>query len=90
MAVVVQEVVGRRHGDRFYPDLSGVARSYNFYPVGPARPAEGVVDLALGLGKTIVDGGLCWSFSPAHPQLPPPVGSARDLARRRRRRGSGP
>ena len=82
MAVVVQEVVGRRHGDRFYPDLSGVARSYNFYPVGPAQPAEGVVDLALGLGKTIVDGGLCWSFSPAHPKLPPPVGSVRDLARR--------
>ncbi len=79
MAVVVQEVVGRRHGDRFYPDLSGVARSYNFYPVGPAEPAEGVVDLALGLGKTIVDGGACWSFSPAHPKLPPPVGSVRDL-----------
>jgi hypothetical protein len=79
MAVVVQEVVGRRHGDRFYPDLSGVARSYNFYPVGPAEPREGVVDLALGLGKTIVDGGLCWSFSPAHPKLPPPVGSVREL-----------
>jgi hypothetical protein len=79
MAVVVQEVVGRRHGDRFYPDLSGVARSYNFYPVGPAAPAEGVVELALGLGKTIVDGGACWSFSPAHPKLPPPVGSVRDL-----------
>ena len=79
MAVVIQEVVGRRHGERFYPDLSGVARSYNFYPVGPAEPREGVVDLALGLGKTIVDGGACWSFSPAHPKLPPPVASARDL-----------
>jgi hypothetical protein len=79
MAVVVQEVVGLRHGDRLYPDLSGVARSYNFYPVGPAEPREGVVDLALGLGKTIVDGGACWSFSPAHPRLPPPVGSVRDL-----------
>jgi hypothetical protein len=79
MAVVVQEVVGRRHGERFYPDISGVARSWNFYPVGPAEPREGVVDLALGLGKTIVDGGACWSFSPAHPKLPPPVGSVRDL-----------
>jgi hypothetical protein len=79
MAVVVQEVVGRRHADRFYPDLSGVARSYSFYPVGPAEPREGVVDLALGLGKTIVDGGACWSFSPAHPKRPPPVGSVRDL-----------
>ncbi len=79
MAVVVQEVVGRRHGERFYPDISGVARSWSFYPAGPAEPGEGVVELALGLGKTIVDGGACWSFSPAHPKLPPPVGSVRDL-----------
>jgi hypothetical protein len=79
MAVVVQEVVGRRHGERFYPDISGVARSWSFYPAGPAEPREGVVNLALGLGKTIVDGGACWSFSPAHPRLPPPVASAREL-----------
>jgi hypothetical protein len=78
MAVVVQEVVGRRHGARFYPDISGVARSYNYYPAGPAAPEEGVVDLALGLGKTIVDGGLCWTFSPAHPRVAPPVGSVRE------------
>ncbi|HXY38168.1 MAG TPA: PEP/pyruvate-binding domain-containing protein, partial [Vicinamibacteria bacterium] len=81
MAVVVQEVVGRRHDGRFYPDLSGVARSFSFYPVGPARPEDGVVDLALGLGKTIVDGGLCWSFSPAHPRVGPPVGSVRERLR---------
>ncbi len=81
MAVVVQEVVGVRHGERFYPDLSGVARSYSFYPVGPALPEEGVVDLAVGLGKTIVDGGLCWTFSPAHPRVGPPVASARDRVR---------
>jgi hypothetical protein len=80
MAVVVQEVVGVRHGERFYPDISGVARSYSFYPVGPARPEEGVVDLAVGLGKTIVDGGLCWTFSPAHPRTGPPVASARARA----------
>jgi hypothetical protein len=78
MAVVVQEVVGRRHGERFYPDVSGVARSYSFYPVGPAVPEQGVAHLALGLGKTIVDGGLCWSFSPAHPRIAPPVGSVRE------------
>ena len=78
MAVVVQEVVGRRHDRRFYPDISGVARSYSFYPVGPADPEDGVCDLALGLGKTIVDGGLCWSFSPAHPRVGPPVGSTRE------------
>jgi len=79
MAVIIQEVVGRRHGGRFYPDVSGVGRSYNFYPTGSARPDQGVVSLALGLGKTIVDGGQCWSYSPAHPSAPPPYGSAGEL-----------
>jgi len=79
MAVVVQEVVGARHGDRFYPDLSGVGRSYNFYPAARARPEEGVVNLAVGLGKTIVDGGLSWAYSPAHPKAPPPFGSVGEL-----------
>ena len=64
MAVVVQEVVGERFGDRFYPTVSGVARSFNFYPTGLATPEEGVVALALGLGKTIVDGGASWSYCP--------------------------
>jgi hypothetical protein len=79
MAVIIQEVVGRRHGDRFYPDVSGVARSWNFYAAGDARPEEGVASLALGLGKTIVDGGVVWSYSPARPRASPPVSSARDL-----------
>ncbi|MGE5232614.1 MAG: PEP/pyruvate-binding domain-containing protein, partial [Acidobacteriota bacterium] len=79
MAVIVQEVVGRRHGERFYPDISGVARSYNFYPLAGARPEEGVVSLAAGLGKTIVDGGLCWSFAPTRPRAVPPFGSVGDL-----------
>ena len=81
MAVIIQEVVGRRHGDRFYPDVSGVARSYNFYPSGPARPEDGVASLALGLGKTIVDGGVSWTFSPAYPKNPPPFGSVQELLR---------
>jgi len=79
MAVIMQEVVGQRRGDRFYPDISGVARSYNFYAFEPARPDEGVVTLALGLGKTIVDGGIAWSFSPAYPQKPPPFDSVGEL-----------
>jgi len=79
MAVIVQEVVGRRHGDRFYPDLSGVGRSYNFYSIPPARPEDGVVNLALGLGKTIVDGGVTWTYSPAHPKKPPPFGTVNEL-----------
>ncbi len=79
MSVIIQEVVGKRHGDRFYPVLSGVARSYNFYTTGHARPEEGVVNLALGLGKTIVDGGKSWSYSPAYPRANPPYGSVGDL-----------
>lgn len=79
MGLIVQEIVGLRHGDRFYPDISGVARSFNYYPAGPALPEEGVVSLALGLGKTIVDGGLSWTYSPAHPKLPPPFGSVEEV-----------
>jgi hypothetical protein len=79
MAVLVQEVVGHRLDQRFYPEVSGVARSFNFYPVGTARPEDGVLDLALGLGKTIVDGGVCWTVSPAQPRVAPPYGSVREL-----------
>src|SRR6516164_3930114 len=81
MAVIIQEVVGRRHGDRFYPDVSGVGRSYNFYSILPARPEDGVVNLALGLGKTIVDGGVTWTYSPAYPKKPPPFGTVNELLR---------
>ena len=79
MAVIIQEVVGERHGDRYYPHLSMVARSYNYYPVGRGRPDEGVVSMALGLGKTIVDGGMCWSYCPSYPKAPPPFGSVSQL-----------
>ncbi|MCK5153420.1 MAG: phosphoenolpyruvate synthase, partial [Spirochaetales bacterium] len=79
MAVIIQEVVGVRHMDRFYPELSGVARSYNFYPMGRAKPEEGVVNLALGLGKTIVDGGVSWAYSPEYPKVDPPFGSVGDM-----------
>lgn len=72
MAVIIQEVVGLRHGDRFYPNISGVARSYNYYPSGHARPEDGVVNLALGLGKTIVDGGISYAYSPKSPKAKPP------------------
>ena len=81
MAVIIQEVVGRRHSDRFYPDVSGVGRSYNFYATHPARPEDGVVNLALGLGKTIVDGGVTWTYSPAYSHKPPPFASLSDLLR---------
>ena len=79
MAVIIQEVVGQRHDERFYPELSGVARSYNFYPMGRVKPEEGVVNLALGLGKTIVDGGISWTYSPAYPKINPPYSSVGEL-----------
>ncbi len=79
MAVIIQEVIGDKHGERFYPELSGVARSYNFYAFGNSSPEDGIVSLALGLGKTIVDGGLSWSFSPAFPKADPPFGSISDM-----------
>jgi hypothetical protein len=81
MAVMIQEVVGERHGDRFYPHLSGVCRSYNYYPSGRSRPEQGVVNLALGLGKTIVDGGVSWTYCPAYPKAPPPFGSVSQMLR---------
>ena len=67
MAVILQEVVGTQYGDRFYPHISGVARSINYYPIGDEQANEGVVNLALGLGKYIVDGGLNLRVCPAHP-----------------------
>ncbi len=79
MAVIIQEVIGEKHETRYYPELSGVARSYNFYAFGNASPEDGIVSLALGLGKTIVDGGTSWSFSPAFPKADPPFGSVSDM-----------
>ncbi len=79
MAVIVQEVVGQRADSRFYPCVSGVARTHNYYPTGHARPSDGVVSLALGLGKTIVDGGQSWSYSPAYPKAPPPFNDIGEL-----------
>ena len=67
MAVIIQEVVGTQYGERFYPSISGVARSLNYYPIGDEKAEEGTVSLALGLGKYIVDGGLTLRVSPYHP-----------------------
>jgi hypothetical protein len=67
MAVVLQEVVGTQYGEYYYPAISGVARSTNHYPLGDEKPEEGVVNLALGLGKYIVDGGQTLRVSPYHP-----------------------
>jgi hypothetical protein len=68
MGIVLQEVCGQQYGTRFYPTLSGVARSVNFYPIEPEKPEDGFVTLAFGLGKYIVDGGVSLRFSPEYPE----------------------
>ena len=79
MAVIIQELLGRAHHDRFYPHISGVACSYNFYPFGHAKPGDGVVSLALGLGKTITDGEAVWTYSPNYPEVNAPFNSVNEM-----------
>jgi hypothetical protein len=68
MGIVLQEVTGRQYGNRFYPVISGVARSINFYPIAPEKPGDGIANIAFGLGKYIVDGGNGIRFSPKYPK----------------------
>jgi CheY-like chemotaxis protein len=68
MAVILQQVVGTPHRQRFYPDFSGVVRSRNFYPVAPMTFEDGIAAVALGLGRAVVDGGKCLSFCPRYPR----------------------
>jgi len=68
MAVILQEVCGSRYGNYFYPTLSGVARSLDYYPISPEKPEDGTANIALGLGKYIVDGGMSLRFSPSYPR----------------------
>ncbi len=75
MGVVLQTLAGRRHGDHFYPDIAGVARSYNYYPVLGMDPEEGTAVVAMGLGKTVVEGERSVRFSPGRPQNLPQFSS---------------
>ncbi|MCD4657279.1 MAG: histidine kinase [Planctomycetes bacterium] len=68
MAVIIQEIVGKVHDDHLYPNLAGVGRSHDYYPMEGMNAEDGVVSVALGLGKTVVDGGLCVRFSPEYPK----------------------
>lgn len=79
MAVLIQELVGEYYGDLYYPVISGVAQSYNFYPYSHMEAEEGTVSLALGFGKAIVDGDQVYRFSPAHPRITPPFAGPRDF-----------
>lgn len=79
MGLVIQEVVGRQYGQHFYPALSGVAQSHNYYPFGRMGTEDGVATVAMGLGKLVMDGGTALRFSPRHPQLLPQFASAADM-----------
>lgn len=69
MAIIIQEVVGNKYDNLFYPHISGVAQSYNYYPIGHMKPEEGFANIALGLGKYVVEGERAYRFSPKYPQL---------------------
>jgi hypothetical protein len=85
MAVIIQEVVGDKHETFFYPTISGVAKSYNYYPSGGCTQEDGIVYLALGLGKAIVDGGSTFGFCPERPAVPL-FGTPKDFMRYSQRR----
>jgi hypothetical protein len=86
MAVLIQRLIGRQHGHRFYPTLSGVASSYNFYPFGDMNHDDGVAQIALGLGKSVVEGFEALRFSPNHPHILPQFSSVKDILRNAQRR----
>ncbi|MFN2153087.1 MAG: PEP/pyruvate-binding domain-containing protein, partial [Anaerolineales bacterium] len=71
MAVIVQKLIGNPHGNYFYPTLAGVTQSLNYYPFGSLRPEQGCATIALGLGKTVVEGEGALRFCPQHPKVLP-------------------
>jgi hypothetical protein len=85
MAVVIQQLTGSNHGDYYYPAISGVAHSYNFYPISHLKPEEGIAHIALGLGKTVVDGGKSLRFSPRYPQYLPQFSTVDDILKNSQR-----
>jgi len=85
MAVVVQQLTGSAWGDYFYPAISGVAQSYNFYPISHLKPEEGIAHIALGLGKTVVEGGTSLRFSPRYPQFLPQFSAVDDILKNSQR-----
>ncbi len=86
MAVIIQELAGSRYGDFFYPAISGVAQSFNYYPVAPMTPEEGIAHLALGFGKTVVEGEQSLRFSPAHPRHLPQFSTVDEMLANAQRR----
>ncbi len=82
MAVLIQQLVGELHGDIFYPTISGVAQSYNFYPISYMKPEQGIGSLALGFGRAVVDGEQVYRFSPAYPKMNTEFASPSDFLKK--------
>lgn len=85
MAVVIQQLTGSFYGDYYYPAISGVAQSYNFYPISHLKPEEGIAHVALGLGKTVVEGGASLRFCPKYPQFLPQLSTVDDILKNSQR-----
>jgi hypothetical protein len=85
MAVMIQQMTGNAYGDYYYPSISGVAQSYNFYPIAHLQPDDGIAHIALGLGKTVVEGGPTLRFSPRHPQYLPQLSTVDDILKNSQR-----
>ena len=79
MGVILQPIVGQRHGDFYFPDISGVAQSYNYYPLSYMQSEEGIAYVAMGLGKTVVEGGRALRFSPRYPEILPQFSTVDDI-----------
>ncbi len=82
MAVIIQQIVGSEYNDKFYPVISGVAQSYNYYPISHMEPEDGIVQLALGLGPIIVEGGQVYRFSSKYPEMNPPYSDAAEFLKK--------
>jgi len=85
MAVIIQELTGEAYGDYFYPAISGVTQSHNFYAVSPMKPEEGIAHIALGLGKTVVEGEKTMRFSPRYPSMLPQFSTVDDILKNSQR-----
>jgi CheY-like chemotaxis protein len=85
MAVAIQHLTGVTWRGHFYPDIAGVVQSYNFYPIGRMKPEEGIAHIALGLGRTVVEGGTAVRFSPKYPQYLPQLSTVEDILKNSQR-----
>lgn len=85
MAVVIQQLIGTPYGDYFYPAISGVVQSYNFYPISHMKAKEGIAHIALGLGKTVMEGANSLRFSPKYPEFLPQFSTVDDILKNSQR-----